>query len=282
MRLALKYRYSTSWKLITSRYGTSPADTSSIHKAVITFIKRQAHMLPARVWRARSVARALAGARRHKWTPPPLPGTARPSVDPAADRVAAQHFVQERGYSKEIAIAVVESLAKPEWGAGTGGLLTLSKRLAGRWEVGEDAGLHSLAKAVEREMSAAAGLETVTFSVVPARGEAFACEAYEGMSLKDVAEFGEGLGADLLAEHLECACSGVMACSTCHVHIDPEWFGEVGAPSEEEEDMLDLAFDRRDQSRLGCQLKLNPKLGGLVVRLPSDANNLFDHIPFAD
>ena len=55
----------------------------------------------------------------------------------------------------------------------------------------------------------------VTFQVVPSRGEAFECEALEGMSLKDVAEFGDGPGAELLGEHLECACSGVMACSTC-------------------------------------------------------------------
>ena len=92
----------------------------------------------------------------------------------------------------------------------------------------------------------------------------------------------EANGAALLSEHLECACSGVMACSTCHVHVDAEWFAAVGPPSEAEEDMLDLAFDRRDISRLGCQLQLKPELEGLVVRLPSDANNLFDHIPFAD
>ena len=67
-----------------------------------------------------------------------------------------------------------------------------------------------------------------------------------------------------------------------HVHIDAAWFSAVGAPSEEEEDMLDLAYDRRDESRLGCQLKMAPELNGLVLRIPSAANNLFDHIPFED
>ena len=51
-------------------------------------------------------------------------------------------------------------------------------------------------------------------------------------------------------------------------------------PSEDEEDMLDLAYDRRENSRLGCQLELRPDLEGLTVSLPTAANNLFDHIPF--
>ena len=221
---------------------------------------------------------------RHKWTPPPLPGAQQTpaAITPAGDRAAAVQFVQERGYTPELASAVVDALAKPEWGAGVGGLFALSTRLAGRWEVGEDAGLHALAKAVEREMAEAAGREVVMFRVVPPRGEAFSCEAFDGMTLKDVAEHGEGEGAELLGEHLECACAGVMACSTCHVHVDPAWFAAVGEPSEAEEDMLDLAYDRQEQSRLGCQLKLTPALRGLVVRIPSGANNLFDHIPFAD
>ena len=79
---------------------------------------------------------------------------------------------------------------------------------------------------------------------------------------------------------LECACSGVMACSTCHVYIAPGWFERVGPPGEDEQDMLDLAHEPRDTSRLGCQLVLRPDLEGLVVEVPRGANNLFDHIPF--
>jgi 2Fe-2S ferredoxin len=209
------------------------------------------------------------------------------AADPAADHAAAVDFVQARldltfakEASRDIARGVVDALAKPEWGAGSAGVLALATRLAGRWEVGEDAGLLSLAKAIERERAAADGRKLVSFIVHPPRGEAFECEAHEGMSLKDVAEHGEGPGAELLGEMLECACSGVMACSTCHVHVDGAWLSAAGAPSEEEEDMLDLAFDRRDSSRLGCQLVLAPQLDGLVVRLPDGANNMFDFIPF--
>ncbi len=71
---------------------------------------------------------------------------------------------------------------------------------------------------------------------------------------------------------IEGACGGSMACATCHVYIHPDWTERVTAEdneqSEEEEDMLDMAFDVRDTSRLGCQVKLNDALDGLVVALP--------------
>jgi len=74
-----------------------------------------------------------------------------------------------------------------------------------------------------------------------------------------------------------------MACSTCHVYVSDEWWDasgtdthKIGPPSEAEEDMLDLAFDRRDTSRLGCQIVLSPNLEGLEIHLPKGANNLFD------
>ena len=52
---------------------------------------------------------------------------------------------------------------------------------------------------------------------------------------------------------LEGACEGSLACSTCHVVVDPQWYDELDEPTEEEEDMLDLAPGLTDRSRLGCQ-----------------------------
>ena len=73
-------------------------------------------------------------------------------------------------------------------------------------------------------------------------------------------------------EGIEGACGGSMACATCHVYIHPDWEERVTAQdneqTEEEEDMLDVAFDVRETSRLGCQVKLNNALDGLVVALP--------------
>jgi 2Fe-2S ferredoxin len=72
---------------------------------------------------------------------------------------------------------------------------------------------------------------------------------------------------------IEGACEGSLACSTCHVVVDPEWFGRLNKPTEDEEDMLDLAFDLQETSRLGCQIIMTEKLDGLVVKLPAGTRN---------
>ncbi len=72
-------------------------------------------------------------------------------------------------------------------------------------------------------------------------------------------------------EEIEGACGGSLACATCHVYVHPDWQDKClpdGEKSEEEEDMLDLAFDLRKQSRLGCQIIISEDLDGLVVALP--------------
>lgn len=73
-------------------------------------------------------------------------------------------------------------------------------------------------------------------------------------------------------EGIEGACGGAMACATCHVYVRPDWLPKVIAQdneqSDEEKDILDTAFDVRETSRLGCQIKLTNELDGLVVALP--------------
>lgn len=73
---------------------------------------------------------------------------------------------------------------------------------------------------------------------------------------------------------LEGACEGSLACSTCHVVIDPEFFGNLPEATEEEEDMLDLAFGLTHTSRLGCQIIMTEELDGLVVSLPAATRNM--------
>jgi 2Fe-2S ferredoxin len=73
---------------------------------------------------------------------------------------------------------------------------------------------------------------------------------------------------------IEGACEGSLACSTCHVIVDPQWYGQLGGASEEEEDMLDLAFNLTRTSRLGCQIVITEELDGLVVQLPAATRNL--------
>ena len=72
---------------------------------------------------------------------------------------------------------------------------------------------------------------------------------------------------------IEGACEGSLACSTCHVIVDGAWFSKLAKPTEDEEDMLDLAFDLQETSRLGCQLIMTDALDGLVVKLPAGSRN---------
>ena len=72
---------------------------------------------------------------------------------------------------------------------------------------------------------------------------------------------------------IEGACEGSLACSTCHVIVDSVWFGKLTPPTEDEEDMLDLAFGLEQTSRLGCQIVITEALDGLVLRLPAATRN---------
>lgn len=73
---------------------------------------------------------------------------------------------------------------------------------------------------------------------------------------------------------IEGACDGSLACSTCHVIIDPSWAARLIEASEDEEDMLDLAFGLTETSRLGCQIVMTAELDGLEVKLPTETHNL--------
>jgi 2Fe-2S ferredoxin len=75
---------------------------------------------------------------------------------------------------------------------------------------------------------------------------------------------------------IEGACEGSLACSTCHVIIDPDWYDLLKEASEDEEDMLDLAFGLTQTSRLGCQIIMTEELDGLTVRLPSATRNMMN------
>jgi 2Fe-2S ferredoxin len=96
-------------------------------------------------------------------------------------------------------------------------------------------------------------------------GAAREVEAPLGLSVLEIAH---KHGVDI-----EGACEGSLACSTCHVIVDPAWATRLEKPTEDEEDMLDLAFGVQATSRLGCQLVMTAALDGLVVRLPPGTRN---------
>uniref|UniRef100_A0AAV1U4X5 2Fe-2S ferredoxin-type domain-containing protein n=1 Tax=Peronospora matthiolae TaxID=2874970 RepID=A0AAV1U4X5_9STRA len=106
----------------------------------------------------------------------------------------------------------------------------------------------------------------VTFTFVDGEGASTTVTANEGQSLLDVAH-----------EHdveLEGACGGELACSTCHLVFEKRIFDELPEMSEEEEDMLDLAWGLTDTSRLGCQIKVTRAMEGVTVQIPEETDNL--------
>ena len=73
---------------------------------------------------------------------------------------------------------------------------------------------------------------------------------------------------------VEGACEGSLACSTCHVVVEADDYERLGEVSEDEEDMLDLAFGLTKTSRLGCQIIITEELDDLTVALPAETRNL--------
>eukprot|EP00049_Salpingoeca_infusionum_P019482 m.362061 g.362061 ORF g.362061 m.362061 type:complete len:161 (-) comp20072_c0_seq1:179-661(-) len=102
---------------------------------------------------------------------------------------------------------------------------------------------------------------TVTVVFKDQEGGQQVCHGRIGQTLLDVA-----IDNDL---DLEGACGGTLACSTCHLILDQQYFDMLDEPDEEEMDMLDLAQDLRDTSRLGCQISLTKQLEGITVTFPA-------------
>jgi 2Fe-2S ferredoxin len=104
-----------------------------------------------------------------------------------------------------------------------------------------------------------------TIKVIYPNGDEKELEAANGLSLMEICQNND-------IQEIEGACGGGMACATCHMYIHPDWWEkclpEEGEVSHDEEDMLDLAFDIRSKSRLGCQIHVNDDLDGLVIALP--------------
>ena len=97
-------------------------------------------------------------------------------------------------------------------------------------------------------------------------GSPMEVDAPVGLSLMEIANK-EGIN------EIEGACGGSLSCATCHLYVHPDWwekaFGDGESEiSEDEEDMLDLAFDLKKTSRLCCQIIMREDLDGMVVALP--------------
>ena len=68
---------------------------------------------------------------------------------------------------------------------------------------------------------------------------------------------------------IDADCGGGMACATCHVYVKEEWLDKLPKKEDGEDDMLDMAFEPKQNSRLSCQLTVSDDLDGLIVNIPS-------------
>ena len=92
--------------------------------------------------------------------------------------------------------------------------------------------------------------------------KSFSIDVQNGLSVMEGAVQNDipGIDAD---------CGGGMACATCHVYVNGEWFDKLPSKENGEEDMLDMAFEPKKNSRLSCQIIVSEELEGLIVNIPS-------------
>jgi len=102
-------------------------------------------------------------------------------------------------------------------------------------------------------------------NITDRKGKTHELEAPEGWRLMEVIR---DYGLPIKAE-----CGGACACATCHVYIDSKWENKIPAKSEDEDDMLDEAFELKNNSRLSCQIILNETMDGLTATLAPQDND---------
>ena len=93
----------------------------------------------------------------------------------------------------------------------------------------------------------------------------------EGISIMELKH--EKQCEKFLDDCYECSCEGSLACSTCHVILDEKSYAKLENASDDENDMLDLAWGLTKTSRLGCQIKLMKELDGIEIKIPSKTRN---------
>lgn len=107
----------------------------------------------------------------------------------------------------------------------------------------------------------------VNVAFVDKDGKQFPAEGKEGQNLVHLAHENE--------IDLEGACECSLACSTCHVILENKTYDALEPPTEEEEDLLDLAFGLTATSRLACQVRLTKDFEGAKIQLPSATRNFY-------
>ncbi|XP_075690383.1 adrenodoxin-like [Rhinoderma darwinii] len=123
------------------------------------------------------------------------------------------------------------------------------------------------AKCYDAKSNTRSSEENLTVNFINRDGETLTATAKVGESLLDV----------VIRHHLNVegfgACEGTLACSTCHLIFDQKVFDQLSSITDEEMDMLDLAFGLSNTSRLGCQICMTKAINGMTARVPRDVSD---------
>ena len=168
-----------------------------------------------------------------------------------------------KGIRKNVAVGIISAV-----NAGGG-----KPTIAGISALGDGA-LKSIAESVERELNKKVSAEVIDITVdIPHARQREHITMCTGDTLHQLSA-----SVSCLTEHIEWACGGIGACSTCHVYVDKPHYDILDAAADDELDMLDLAWGVTDTSRLACQLKIDKRCNGMVITIPEEANNIYSNI----
>ena len=98
-----------------------------------------------------------------------------------------------------------------------------------------------------------------TIKIIDHEGKEHILEATPGFSIMEIIR---DAGLDI-----EAICGGCCACATCHCYVNEDWLSKISSADDDEESMLDQAFDVKKNSRLSCQISLSEKLDGLEIEI---------------
>jgi len=136
--------------------------------------------------------------------------------------------------------------------------------------LGKD-GIDALAKSVKSEVEKSQDSTSFKMHIrIPHHNTEFDVQMKEGENIMTYAT-----SCEILSEYLECTCGGNMSCATCHVSLDSTTYKKLKAPCEAELDMLDLAYEPTDTSRLGCQIYATKDTENMIITIPSGINNFW-------
>jgi 2Fe-2S ferredoxin len=109
-------------------------------------------------------------------------------------------------------------------------------------------------------------IQTMTKIIfIDSQGEKKSIEVENGLTVM------EGAVQNNIPE-IDADCGGSMACATCHVYVQDDWYDKLNKCEDAEQDMIDMAFEPKKNSRLSCQIIVNENLEGLVVTTPKQQN----------